>query len=528
MNTLLALPLVLPLAAAVHGLLRTRHRTEQRTVSFLATAGVLGAGVALAAHTLTNGPVATQVGDFPAGIAIPLVADAWTALLLMVTGVVYLATLAFAAIADDDEHPAFHPLAQILLAGICFAFLTGDLFNLFVSFEVMLIASYVLSALGSGAMGRRATFTYIVVNLASSMVLLAGTGLVYATLGTVNLGVLAGLVPDQPGAVVALALPLTAFAVKAGLVPVNGWLAVTYPRISPAVAAMFSGLLTKVGIYALYRVVTLLLPDEPLVGVALGVVAAVTMGVGVLQAVGQGGVRTILSFHITSQVGYMVMGLALGGVAGLAAGIAYTIHHIVVKTSLFLSAGALEHREGTGSLAGLSGVARRAPGLALAFGIAAAGLAGLPPLSGFVPKLALLQVAFDRGWWLLGGISLTVSLLTLVSMLKIQTGVFWGSPPHEQPDERPDGRPDASPTTPARAPAVTAPATATAAETAPAVRTRSRSRAAAFAAPALVLAGVSVALGLAAGPLLEAATIAAEQLDDPAAYVTALLEAGRS
>jgi multicomponent Na+:H+ antiporter subunit D len=534
-TNLVAVPLVVPLLAAALGLLTVRHRRSQRTVSWVSAGTFLVAACGLAAQTLSTGPVGVQVGGFPGGVAIALVADGWASLLLVVTGVVYLAAMVFAWAAGDDRNPAFHPLVQVLLAGIGLAFTTADLFNLFVAFEVMLIASYVLCSLGSGATGRRATFTYITVNLAASTVLLIGAGLVYGVVGSVNLGVLHGAVATTPGATLALTFPLLAFAIKAGLVPVNGWLPIAYTRISPAVAALFSGLLTKVGIYALYRVVTLLFPDRPGLGIALGVVAGATMGVGVLQAVGQGGMRRILSFHITSQVGYMVMGLALGGVAGLAAGIAYTLHHIVVKTALFLTAGAVTLREGTDELARLGGLARRAPTLAAAFGVSAAALAGLPPLSGFIPKLALLQVAFGRGWWVLGGLSLAVSALTLVSMLKIQTGVFWGAAadddeplghaPHGHEEASAD--PTAAPgTEPGAGLSAEAPqhATTLVAERPTVVTTPKVAHPRVLALPALVLAALAVALGLGAGPLLQVATTAAEQLDDPTGYVEVLLE----
>ncbi len=501
MSTLVALPLVLPLAIAAVALLSLRNVQVQRALSYVGALGVTATGFALAARVLTEGPVATSVGDFPGPIAIPLVVDGWSALMITVTGVIYLATLSFAWFAGEDTRTAFHPLVMVLLAGIGLAFTTGDLFNLFVSFEVMLIASYALSVLGSGVEGRRATFTYIAVNIAASSCLLIGAGLVYGVLGSVNLGVLAGSVAGSPQASLALAFPLIAFSVKAGLVPVNAWVATTYTRISPAVAALFSGLLTKVGIYALYRVVTLLFPHRPGIGLIFGGVAVATMLVGVLQAVGQSSVRRILSFHITSQVGYMVMGLALGGVAGLAGGIAYTVHHIVVKSSLFLVAGTIRVREGTEELAHLSGLARRAPALSIAFLVSAAALAGLPPLSGFIPKLALLQVAFDRGWWLLGGISLLVSLVTLMSMLKILTGVFWGAP-----DDLGTPVVDTS-TTVAAPPGGAHPRL--------------------LVLPALALAAIAVVLGLGAGPLLEVATVAAEQLVDPTAYVEAILEGGR-
>lgn len=501
MSSLVTLPLVLPLALAAVALLALRRVLVQRALSYLGAVSVTVTGFALTSHVLVDGPVATSVGDFPGPIAIPLVVDGWSAVMITVTGVIYLAALTFAWFAGEDTGPAFHPLVMVLLAGIGLAFTTGDLFNLFVSFEVMLIASYALAVFGSGAEGRRATFTYIAVNIAASSCLLIGAGLVYGVLGSVNLGVLAGTVADVPQATLALAFPLIAFAIKAGLVPVNAWVATTYTRISPAVAALFSGLLTKVGIYALYRIVTLLFPHRPGIGLVFGGVAIATMLIGVLQAVGQGSVRRILSFHITSQVGYMVMGLALGGVAGIAGGIAYTVHHIVVKSALFLVAGTIRVREGTEELAHLAGLARRAPALSIAFLVSAAALAGLPPLSGFIPKLALLQVAFGRGWWLLGGISLLVSLVTLMSMLKILTGVFWGAPSEAE---------------------MPAPGSAAAIAARPAA-----AHPRLLAAPALALAAIAVVLGLGAGPLLEVATVAAEQLVDPAAYVDAILEGGR-
>jgi multicomponent Na+:H+ antiporter subunit D len=223
-----------------------------------------------------------------------------------------------------------------------------------------------------------------------------------------------------------------AFGLKAAVFPLFSWLPDSYPAAPSPVSAVFAGLLTKVGVYAILRTQTQWFPGTN--RTLLLVVAAATMVVGVLGAIAQSDIKRILSFHIVSQIGYMIAGIALGGVAAVSAVVFYVVHHIPVKTSLFLVDGVVEQDTGTSALDRLSGLARRSGALAVLFIVPALSLAGLPPFSGFVGKLGIVSVGLDQGQWWIVGVALVVSILTLVSMMKIWTGAFWGPAPT---DDRP-------------------------------------------------------------------------------------------
>ncbi|MFO7592306.1 MAG: Na+/H+ antiporter subunit D [Acidimicrobiia bacterium] len=420
-----------PLLGAAVALLARRRRDVQRAVAVTTFALALVGSVVLLVEVDGHGPLATQVGDLPAPFGITLVADLFTAIMLVVSSAMLLCVLVYAIgqRGTDTESTIFHPVYLILGTGIFLAFLAGDLFDLFVAFEVMLTASYVLITLGATREQVRSGMTYAVISLFASMLFLIAVGLVYAATGTVNLADLAEKISTVPsGLRTAFALLfLVVFGIKAAIFPLFFWLPDSYPTAPTPITAIFAALLTKVGVYAMIRVETLVfLPDFGGPSTLLLTIAGLTMLVGVLGAIAQNDIKRILSFHIVSQIGYMVLGLALFTVAGVAAAIFYIVHHIVVKTALFLSGGLVEHATGTGALDRLSGLARSSPLLALLFLLPALSLAGIPPFSGFVGKLALADAGFAADRFVVVGVSLLVSLLTLFSMTKIWSGVFWG------------------------------------------------------------------------------------------------------
>lgn len=500
MSRWILLLVAVPLAGASVAIM-TRHGTKVgRTVAFSVIAFVLVFGAVLVAATSDGTVLATQVGGWPAPFGISMAVDLFSALMVTVAALMVLVCTAFGAARGEDERPFFYALIMVLLAGICGAFITADLFNLFVFFEVMLIASYVLITIDGTKEQVRAGSIYVATNLLASTVLLAGVAFVYGVAGTVNMAALRDIVGGQPEIVVAAGLLLVAFSVKASLVPVHGWLPRSYPAATPAVAALFSGLLTKVGIYAMFRVYSIVFGGNGSYRSVLLAIAGTSMLLGVFGAIGRDGMRTILSFHIVSQVGYMVMGLGLFGTLGVAGGIFYILHHIVVKTSLFLAAGSVETLEGHGALADLGGVARRNPVLATGFIVAALSLAGLPPFSGFFAKLILVQAAFESSNYLIAGVSILVSLFTLLSMIKIWNGAFWGEAP-VRTEEDVDGRRVAV------------------------VRGASdgRVRPVALVAPGVLLASLTVALGLFAEGLLALSERAARVLVEATPYIEAVL-----
>jgi len=489
-TALISLPIALPLLGAAVAIALGRWRVAQRCVSLLTLATVTATSIAMLIRVDRDGAAAVHAGGWQAPVGITFVADRLAAIMLLVACVMLLAVLVFAIGQPGAErhHVGFHPVYLILTAGIAMAFLTGDLFNLFVAFEVTLMASYVLITLGGRPDQVRSGMTYVVISLIASALFLLSLAFVYAATGTVNLADLNAKIADLPdGLRSGLAvLLIVVFGIKAALFPLFFWLPDSYPTAPAPVTAVFAGLLTKVGVYAIIRTQTLLFPPDTQPGQLLLVVAGLTMVVGVFGAITQNDIKRILSFHIVSQIGYMVMGLGLFTLAGLAGAVLYIVHHIVVKTSLFLVAGLVEQRAGTGQLARLSGLARTAPVLGVLFLVPALSLAGIPPLSGFVAKLALVDAGVDARQYAIVAVSLAVSLLTLFSMTKIWANAFWGAPEDDAADVGSMGRVLMTGSTAA-------------------------------------LVGLSVAIAVWAGPLYELSERAAADLIDPGSYVRVVL-----
>jgi multicomponent Na+:H+ antiporter subunit D len=430
MSITISLLLAIPLGAAALTLL-TPQLWLRRGLSLTASTASLVISLIVLLGVDAGGTEVVAVGGWEAPLGITLVADRFAALMLSVSSAALLGVVVFAVGQrnNDRQFSAFHAVYQTLAAGVMLAFLTGDLFTLFVAFEIMLTASYVLITHRAGTEQVRATMTYVVVGLVASGLFLVAIGLLYAATGTVNLADLSLRLESIDPALRTAAgwLLFMVFGIKAAIFPLFFWLPDSYPTAVTPVTAIFAGLLTKVGVYAMIRTQTLLFPgDGP--STTILVIAGLTMVIGVLGAIAQGDIKRILSFHIISQIGYMIMGLGFFTVAGIAAAIVFIVHQIVVKTVMFLVGGLVEAASGTGRLKDVAGVLHRFPIVALLFLPAALSLAGLPPFSGFVGKLALVQAGFDAGRWVIVGVSLFASVLTLFSMTKIWSGAFWGTP----------------------------------------------------------------------------------------------------
>ncbi|MGA5300170.1 Na+/H+ antiporter subunit D [Nucisporomicrobium flavum] len=443
MTWLVPLPVIMPLLGAAVTLLLRRRPVLQRAVSVLVLSATLVVAVLLLASTATGAPLTVAVGGWAAPLGIVLVADRLAALMLVVSAAVTLCVLVYSigqGMADgDDAVPVavYHPAYLILTAGVTNAFLAGDLFNLYVGFEILLAASYVLITIGATRSRIRTGTTYVVVSLLSSLIFLTAIGLIYAATGTLNLAQLAGRLDALPdGLQLGLqSMLLLAFGIKAAVFPLSAWLPDSYPTAIAPVTAVFAGLLTKVGVYAIIRTQTLLFPDGPAGGVLL-VAALLTMTVGILGAVAQSDIKRLLSFTLVSHIGYMLFGIGLASSAGLSGAIFYVVHHIVVQTTLFLAAGLIERRGGTTTLDRLGGLARLTPVLGVLFFVPALNLAGIPPFSGFLGKLGLLQAGVDAGgalaWVLVAG-SVVTSLLTLYAIGRVWNLAFWRTPHASMP-----------------------------------------------------------------------------------------------
>ncbi|WP_394940200.1 Na+/H+ antiporter subunit D [Psychromicrobium sp. YIM B11713] len=432
------LAVVLPIFGAALTFMLIRHPKAQQTVSIALLSITLLLEISLLAQVWDGGTVAVKLGAWMPPFGVVLVVDQFSSLMLVVSSAVGLAVLIYAtgqgAADGDSEGPVsiFHPTYLILMAGVSNAFLSGDLFNLYVGFEILLTASYVLMTLGGTGPRVRAGVTYVVVSVVSSLLFLIAIAMIYGATGTINMADLAvKLAHLDPGTQTLLHLMLLiAFGIKAAVFPLSFWLPDSYPTAPAPVTAVFAGLLTKVGVYAMVRTETLLFPSEDLNNLLM-VVALLTMVVGILGAIAQTDIKRLLSFTLVSHIGYMVFGLALSSKIGLGAAVYYVIHHITVQTSLFLVTGLVERRGGTTSIERLGGLAKLSPLLAFLFFIPAMNLAGIPPFSGFLGKVGLLQAGVDLGtplaWVLVAG-GVAVSLLTLLAIARVWNRAFWRRP----------------------------------------------------------------------------------------------------
>lgn len=446
MTVLVALPVLLPLAAAGLSLALGRFADVQRVIGVVVLAAIIACSGVLLYIADVHGPLVLQPGGWPAPFGITLVADRLSALLLVVSSVVTFAVLVFSIgqrITDygrEQSSTTFHPMYLMLVAGVSLAYLTGDLFNLFVAFEIMLASSYVLITRRTTAKRVRAGMTYVIVSLTSSLLFITMIALVYAATGTVNMADLGPRVAEMPeGLQVALALLVViVFGVKSAMVPLHFWLPDSYPTAPAPVTAVFAGLLTKVGIYALIRTQTLVFTHEQTWNLMLAI-AIITMIVGVLGALAQNDVNRLMSFLLVSHIGFMLFGLGVYDVVGLTGVILYVVHHITVQATLFLVSGLITRRTGTVALSRMGGLARAAPLIAVLFALPALALAGIPPFSGFVAKLALFQAGIGADTWpaFVGAAAIALtSLLTLYAMARVWTRAFWGQvkAPEEDPD----------------------------------------------------------------------------------------------
>ncbi|WP_029150412.1 Na+/H+ antiporter subunit D [Microbacterium indicum] len=435
MSNLVPLFVMLPLLGAAFTLLLGKHRRLQIGVSVvtLSATFVLAAVMLVAVDAGT--PLAVSVGGWPLPFGIVLYVDRLAALLIAVSSIVLLAVLLFSigqgAEDGDEDTPVsiFHPSYLILAAGIFDTFIAGDLFNLYVGFEILLVASYVLITLGSTESRIRTGTVYIVVSLVSSVVFLSAIAVIYGALGTVNMAQIAERMAELPHDVqlVLHVMLLLGFAIKAAVFPLGFWLPDSYPTAPAPVTAVFAGLLTKVGVYAIIRTETQMFHSSDL-DLVLGIVGAATMVIGILGAVAQAELKRILSFTLVSHVGYMIFGISMATEEAVGATVYYMVHHIVVQTTLFLAVGLIERHAGSTSILRVKGLVKAAPLIAALYLIPALNLGGLPPFSGFIGKFALFEAGASVGTpiaWISIVAGIVTSLLTLYALMRAWNLSFW-------------------------------------------------------------------------------------------------------
>jgi len=430
MTVVVGLAVVVPLLAAAVVLGFRHHAAVRDVLTLSAMAATTGMAAALLVAVDRDGTVVLRVGGWAPELGIVLVADLFAALILLVASATILVVELFAI--GQRRTPAgadpavVSPILLVLAGGVSLAILTGDLFTLFVAFELILVASYVLLTHQGREAQIRSGMTYVVINLFASTLFLFGVAIVYSATGTVNMALLAERIPELPAATqVGIGLWfLVVFGTKAAIFPLFSWLPDSYPTAPTTITAVFAGLLTKIGVYVLIRFFTLMELDQ--LGPLLLVVAGFTMIIGVAGALAQDDVKRILSFHVVSQIGYMIMGLGFFTVAGVAGAVLFLVHQIPVKTVMFLAGGLIEDNQGTSALNRVGGLATSKPVIAVLFALPALSLAGLPPFSGFIAKLALVDAGMATGAYVIVAVSLVASILTLLSMTKIWIGAFWG------------------------------------------------------------------------------------------------------
>lgn len=496
-----ALPVFIPLISGALSLVAWRSSLIQRWIGVLGASALLASSIWLLMAVMEDGHVVMHMAGWEAPFGITLVADLFSALMVILTGLMgfVVALYSLATTSKSYEKFGYFPLMHFLLAGVAGAFLTGDIFNLFVWFEVLLIASFALLILGGERSQMEGAIKYVTLNLLSSAIFLTAIGLLYGLVGTLNFADMAVKLREveDTGLLDVIAIMfMVAFGIKAGAFPLFFWLPASYHTPPVAVSALFAGLLTKVGVYALYRLFTLVFAHDPEFThhTVLLWGAGFTMLVGVLGAAAQFEFRRILSFHSVSQIGYMMLGLAIFTPLALVGGLFYILHHSVVKPNLFLISGMAHRLKGTYDLKKLGGLYKEQPALALVFLVAALSLAGLPPLSGFFAKLIVIKSGIQAEAWVATFVALLVGLLTLYSMIKIWAEAFWKQAPEAGPD-------DLKPLPP---------------------EVVAQGRWVMF-FPMALLAVIAVAMGLGAQPLFELFESAAAQLMNPDGYIEAVL-----
>jgi multicomponent Na+:H+ antiporter subunit D len=494
---LIVAPLLIPFLTAIGGLFAWRNPVFQRWTAVVGSSASFVASLFLLERISREGIQILSAGNWSAPFGITLMADLLSGIMVVVTTLMGLLLVLYGWVDIDEEQQArgYYPVYNLLLMGVTGAFLTGDLFNLYVWFELMLITSFVLLVLQGDRAQLEGAIKYVTMSLVASAFFLSAAGLIYGLVGTLNMADIgkqvAALPPEYQGTVTAVSLLLLiAFGMKSALFPLYGWLPASYHTPPTAVTTLFGALLTKVGVYAIIRTFTLLFPLQPATQTLLLGFAALTMITGVLGAVVQFDMRRLLAFHIISQIGYLVLGIGLGSELALAATIFYLPHVIFAKSALFLVGGIVQRLQGSFNLKELGGLYKSSLGVSLLFFVPAMALAGIPPLSGFWAKFGLIRAGLEGGYYGLIAVALGVSVLTLYSMTKIWTYAFWSK----------------------RAPAYERPLTIIP----PAQKWL-------LYTPTFILGALTLLMGLGAGPLFDLAIRAAGQLLDQQGYISAVL-----
>ena len=428
-----------PLIAAAFALLAPWRAVRDSIMLIIPGVGIF-AGLGLLIYTMNNGVVAHTVGLYQGNVGIPFAADAFSALMIITTMIVAFGANWFAIVGGETKSRYYPSLTLILITGVCGALLTADLFNFFVFIEVMLLPSYGLITM-SGTWSRLAAGrAFVLVNLFASTLLVVGVGYMYSVTGAVNLGALKGAAAGNGPVTVAAGLILIAITAKAGVFPVQSWLPRTYPGTSAAVMGLFSGLHTKVAVYMLFRIWVIMFDMDPRWNTLLIVVMVISMVIGGFAGLAEATMRRVLAYQMVNGMPFILIMLAFtndDARYALAAGLLYTLHHMITIAALVLNSGAIEETYGTGTMAKLSGIARRDPWTSAVFVAGAFSIVGFPPFSGIFGKVTVVLAAASAGDWR-SWVAITAIIIAsfgaLLSMMRMWQRVFWGRPMQNYPE----------------------------------------------------------------------------------------------
>lgn len=442
MSNMIVLPMIVPIITAICLVFLRDYIKLQRIVSLVTMLFVTGVSVVLLQTVQTEGILKLDFSGWAPPFGILFVADSFAVLLVLTASLVTAICLvyAFSTVGARHERMFFYPFVMFLIAGVNGSFLTGDIFNLFVCFEVMLLASYVLVALGGERVQLRESLKYVLINVVASWMFLVALAYLYGTVKTLNMAHIAQRVAEagqDPLLTVVSILFLVVFALKAGLL-LFFWLPGSYSVPPTAVQALFAALLTKVGMYALFRTFTLMFPLNPdVTHMIIGVMAGATIILGCMGALAGKDIRSIASYNVIIGVGFILIGLAAGTEEAFAGAVYYLIHDMVAKALLFLLIGTMVYLTGEIVVKNMNGLIRIYPLFGWMFFLVLCALAGIPPLSGFLGKVLIGQGAIAGGSYVLLGIGFASSIIVLYSLLRIFLASFFGETTISEEDKKP-------------------------------------------------------------------------------------------
>lgn len=496
-NWLPMLPIIVTVLTAIASFFAWQSPRKQRWISIVGSAVLLYTALFMLPRVIKHGIIVTHLGGWTAPFGISLVVDPLSIIMVLLTAIAGLAVAIYSSVDLNTQQisSGFYPAYSILLVGLCGAFVTGDLFNLYVWFEVTVISSFVLMACGNGKLQLDGVLKYAIINLIATLLLLIAIALLYGMTGTLNMADLAVRLSNlgSSGLVTAIILLLIlSFAIKAALFPLFFWMPASYHTPSFSSSAIFAAMLSKLGVYSLIRMSSLLLtPHSHYIHDILLVLALLTLLTGIAGALVQHNIRRLLSFTLISHIGFIVVGIALFTPFAIAAAIFYLVQHVVIKTQLFMMSGIIRQLTGTEDLRKMGGLYEKHPWIALWFIFPALGLAGIPPLSGFWGKFALISAAIKNHAYVSTLVMVIVSLMTLWVMIQAWLTAF---SPNKTETVEPDQQ-----------------------------QRLSHHKKAVMLAPVIGLTAIMLAISLFPRPLFNLGLIASHYILDPQAYIHAVL-----